>query len=62
MITATADQREALRLRVIEGRPYPVVAEQLAISEPTARKRVSRALRHLAAALDRSLNLDEEMS
>jgi RNA polymerase sigma factor (sigma-70 family) len=48
------DQREALRLRVVEELPYPVVAKRLAVSEQTARMRVSRGLRALAAALERS--------
>lgn len=48
----TGDHREALRLRVLDERPYPEVADQLGVSEPTARARVSRALRQLADALD----------
>jgi RNA polymerase sigma-70 factor (ECF subfamily) len=47
----TADQRDALQLRVIEEMPYEEVAVRLGISEPTARARVSRALR----AMQRSL-------
>jgi RNA polymerase sigma-70 factor (ECF subfamily) len=43
-----AAQREALQLRVIEQLPYPDVARRLRVSEPTARARVSRALRVLA--------------
>jgi RNA polymerase sigma factor (sigma-70 family) len=46
------DQREALRLRVVEERPYPEVADTLGISEQTARARVSRGLRALARALE----------
>jgi RNA polymerase sigma factor (sigma-70 family) len=46
------DQREALRLRVVEERPYPEVASSLGVSEATARARVSRGLRALAAALE----------
>lgn len=46
------DQRDALRLRVVEELPYPQVAERLGISEQTARARVSRGLRALARALD----------
>ena len=46
------DQREALRLRVVEERPYPEVASSLGVSEATARARVSRGLRALAASLD----------
>jgi RNA polymerase sigma factor (sigma-70 family) len=45
------DQREALRLRVIDGLPYPVVAERLRCAEATARQRVSRGLRRLALVL-----------
>ena len=48
-----ADQREAVRLRVIEGHPYREVAAELGCSEETARARVSRGLRQLAAHLDR---------
>jgi len=47
-----ADQREALRLRVVEELEYPVVASRLGITEPTARARVSRGLRKLAQALE----------
>lgn len=47
-----ADQREALKLRVIEERSYPEVAAELGISEQTVRARVSRGLRALAGALD----------
>jgi RNA polymerase sigma factor (sigma-70 family) len=43
------DQREALRLRVVEEQPYPEVARALGVSEATARARVSRGLRTLAA-------------
>jgi RNA polymerase sigma-70 factor (ECF subfamily) len=46
------DQREAIRLRVIDEMPYPEVAACLAISEATARARVSRGLRKLALLLD----------
>jgi RNA polymerase sigma factor (sigma-70 family) len=47
-----ADQREALRLRVVEELPYPEVARLLQVSEPTARARVSRGLRGLREILD----------
>ncbi len=47
-----ADQREALRLRVIEGRSYGETAAELGCSEDTARARVSRGLKRLAAQLD----------
>ncbi len=46
-----AQQREALRLRVVEELSYTEVACRLEISEPTARARVSRGLRALAGAL-----------
>jgi len=46
------EQREALRLRVVEERPYVEVAERLGVSEQAARTRVSRGLRALAHALE----------
>jgi RNA polymerase sigma-70 factor (ECF subfamily) len=46
------EQREALRLRVIEGHSFRLVAETLGCSEETARARVSRGLRHLARDLE----------
>jgi len=46
------DQRDALRLRVIDERPYDEVAHELGVSQQTARARVSRGLRALGAALD----------
>ncbi len=46
------EQREAMTLRVIEGRPYREVAEQLACSEETARARVSRGLKRLTRLLE----------
>ncbi len=55
------DQRQALRLRVIEELPFGEVARQLEVSEPTARARVSRGLRALAGALDQ-LNIAQEVS
>jgi RNA polymerase sigma factor (sigma-70 family) len=50
--TLRSDQREAVRLRVIEGRSYRDVAHALGCSEQAARARVSRGLRRLAAQLD----------
>jgi RNA polymerase sigma factor (sigma-70 family) len=53
------DQRDAVRLRILEERPYAEVAQTLGVSEQTARARVSRALRALrelpglAAAVER---------
>ena len=46
------DQREALRLGVIEGRSYREMAAELGCTEETARARVSRGLKRLAAQLD----------
>lgn len=46
------DQREAVTLRVIEGRPYREVAEELGCTETTARARVSRSLRRIATRLE----------
>ena len=43
-----ADQRQALRLRVVEELEYPL----LGVSEATARARVSRGLRRLALVLE----------
>ncbi len=48
----SADQREAMRLRLIDELPYPDVARRLSVSEQTARARVSRGLRRLALALE----------
>ncbi len=48
----SAEQREALRLRVVEERSYMEVAERLGVSEQAARTRVSRGLRALAHALE----------
>lgn len=56
------DQREALRLRVVEELPYVDVARRLAISEPTARARVSRGLRALGRALNPSSPTQEMAS
>lgn len=48
----STEQREALRLRVIEERSYLEVAERLGVSEQAARARVSRGLRALAQTLE----------
>jgi RNA polymerase sigma-70 factor, ECF subfamily len=48
----SAEQREALQLRVVEDRPYEEVARVLGVSEQAARARVSRGLRALAGALE----------
>lgn len=46
------DQREALRLRVVEERSYAQIAALLAVEETTVRARVSRGLKALGVALD----------
>lgn len=55
------DQREALRLRVIEERPYPEVAAALSITEQAARARVSRALRSLRPILAPLVHREESV-
>jgi RNA polymerase sigma factor (sigma-70 family) len=45
------EQREAMTLRVVEGRPYREVAELLRCSEETARARVSRGLKRMKRVL-----------
>ena len=52
LTTLSAEQREAMTLRVIEQRPYSEVAEMLACTEQTARARVSRGLKRLASLLE----------
>jgi RNA polymerase sigma factor (sigma-70 family) len=48
----SVEQREALTLRVIDGRPYAEVARILGCTEQAARARVSRGLHRLGAALE----------
>jgi len=48
----TEDQREAMRLRVMEERPYEEVARILECTEATARARVSRGLRRVTQVLE----------
>jgi RNA polymerase sigma-70 factor (ECF subfamily) len=48
----TEDQREAMRLRVMEERPYEEVARLLECTEATARARVSRGLRRITQVLE----------
>jgi RNA polymerase sigma factor (sigma-70 family) len=45
------EQREAVRLRVLEDMPYNEIAARMQISPDTARARVSRGLRTLNVAL-----------
>ena len=49
-----AEQRDAVRLRVVEELDYAQVAGRLGISEQAARARVSRGLRAIAGALTAS--------
>jgi RNA polymerase sigma-70 factor (ECF subfamily) len=56
------DQREALRLRVIDGLPYAEVAERLGCEPAAARQRVSRGLRTIGISLQqRGLTLATEV-
>jgi RNA polymerase sigma factor (sigma-70 family) len=55
------EQREALRMRIVDELGYPELARRLQVSEDAARARVSRGLRKLAAALEQSA-LDSEWS
>jgi RNA polymerase sigma factor (sigma-70 family) len=48
----SAEQQAAVKLRIVDELSYGEVAQRLAISEPTARARVSRGLRQLASRLD----------
>jgi RNA polymerase sigma-70 factor (ECF subfamily) len=57
----SVEQRDALRLRVVEERPYEEVARCLGVSEQTARARVSRGLRALTAALEPRFGLSGEV-
>jgi RNA polymerase sigma-70 factor (ECF subfamily) len=52
LATLSGDQREALRLRVVEELPYDEVARRLGVSEQTTRMRVSRALRALGRVIE----------
>lgn len=51
--------REAVRLRVVEELDYPDVARQLAITEPAARMRVSRALARLRSLMTLDLTTED---
>jgi RNA polymerase sigma-70 factor (ECF subfamily) len=60
--TLADDQREALRLRVIDGLSYTEVAARLQCAESAARQRVSRGLRRMAVVLqERGLTLATEV-
>jgi RNA polymerase sigma-70 factor, ECF subfamily len=49
----SAERRNAVHLRIVEGRNYCDIAASLGCSEQTARAHVSRGLRRLARALER---------
>lgn len=49
-----ADQREAVRGRVVQERDYPELAQSLSCSESVVRQRVSRGLRSLRARLEKA--------
>lgn len=60
--TLSEDQREAMRLRVIDGLGYAEVAARLRCSEQNARQRVSRGLRKVALLLqERGMQLTTEV-
>ena len=60
--TLAEEQRDALRLRVLDGLAYAQVAQQLGCGEAAARQRVSRGLRRIALVLqDRGLTLATEV-
>ncbi len=60
--TLSPDQREAMRLRVIDGLGYAEVAQRLACTEQNARQRVSRGLKKLALLLqERGMQLTTEV-
>ena len=60
--TLSEDQRDALRLRVIDGLGYDDVAARLKCTEQSARQRVSRGLRKIALLLqERGMQLTTEV-
>ena len=60
--TLNDEQRDALRLRVIDGLGYTEVAERLKCTEQNARQRVSRGLRKIALLLqERGTQLTTEV-
>ncbi|WP_445150676.1 RNA polymerase sigma factor [Baekduia sp. Peel2402] len=46
------DQRAAVRGHVLDERPYPELAAELGVSEPTVRQRVSRGLARMRTTLE----------
>lgn len=51
LASLSAEQREALSMRVVQERSYEEIAATLGVSEQTVRARVSRGLRRLGRAL-----------
>jgi RNA polymerase sigma-70 factor (ECF subfamily) len=47
-----ADQRDAVRARVVEGRPYAQIATDMGCSPSVVRKRVSRGVRAMRAEME----------
>ncbi len=52
METLPAQQRDAVRARVVEGRDYEEIAEELRCSSSVVRQRVSRGLRAMKSQLE----------
>lgn len=59
LLEISPEQGEAVRLRALEELAYSEIASRLEISEQAARARVSRGLKALASALDKSTTLQE---
>jgi RNA polymerase sigma-70 factor (ECF subfamily) len=62
LLALPAAHRDAVRLRVVEELSYGDVAEQLSITEPAARARVSRGLRAICRALDPAITNQERLA
>ena len=52
LLELSAEEREAVLLRVVGDEPYPQLARRLGCSEQVARKRVSRGLAKLRRAME----------
>jgi RNA polymerase sigma factor (sigma-70 family) len=60
--TLSPEQRDAMRLHVIDGLAYPEVAAKLRCTEANARQRVSRGLRRVAVVLqERGMEMTTEV-
>jgi len=49
----SGEQQDAVRLHVMQERPYAEISQELGVSEPAARARVSRGLRALRRSAER---------